>query len=312
MATSSDRQILVTGAGGFIGSYVVRRLRAQGQSVRAMFGPSDMPAGVAAGDCVCDVLKPDAVGDAVAGCDVVVHLAGPPSVAESFAKPALYASVHASGTATVLAEARRANLRRFVYVSSAEVYGQPKINPVLESAALSPRSPYGAAKAAAEWIVESSAIEHGHEAVILRPFSVFGHFPVRRSLVNFIFQQALTEDRIQLMSLTPVRDYVFIEDVAEAVAKACSVELGRPVVRANIGSGRGTSVRSLCEAVLSVVDRSVPIVETGHRDRPKALDIHELVANVSSAAVNFEWQPQTSLLDGLKLIFDANQTEMAA
>lgn len=114
------------------------------------------------------------------------------------------------------------------------------------------------------------------------------------------------------MSLSPVRDYVFVDDVVKAIAQACTVTLDRPVRRANVGSGRGVSVRQLCEGVQRVVGRHIPIEETGQRDRPQTLDVCELVADVSAAARWLGWRAETSLESGIQAILEDTQRELAA
>ena len=304
--------IAVTGAGGFIGSNLVASLRSTGHAVRAVFGPTDPISGLMPGDTVCDVLDRDRLRDAIDGCRTVVHLAGPPSVARSFKQPAMYCQVHAAGTATLLEVANEAGLDRFVYISSAEVYGQPDQNPVAESSTLNPVSPYGAAKAAAEWTVRASAISNGHEAVILRPFTVFGPGSAKHSLMNLIIKQALTDSAIRLMNLAPVRDYVFVNDAAAAIINACDMSLEESVTVANLGRGVGISVRQLAECVLNVVGRDIEILETGQPDRPQALDIYELIADPSAAGRNLDWFSLTTLDDGIRQMLGEIQKAVSA
>jgi UDP-glucose 4-epimerase len=304
--------IAVTGAGGFIGSHIVARLRADGHRVRSIFGPSDQISHILKSDCVCDIHDRKTLASVVFGCDSVVHLAGPPSVAMSFAKPSLSATIHAGGTAVLLEVAAEANVNRFVYCSSAEVYGQAAANPVSETDSLSPVSPYGASKAAAEWIVKASAISNQHEAVILRPFTVYGPGLASRSLLGLILEQAASNDAVELMNLAPIRDYVYIDDVVDAFVRACGVELKQRVNVCNVGTGQGHSVRQLAETIVRVQGRNIPVLETGQRDRPQELDIHELVANLSASTEVLGWIPQTSLEAGIRKLSLPRKQEAAA
>ena len=118
-----SERILVTGAGGFVGRPLVASLRAAGRSCRAFYGPADATDDAVDGDSVGEITDRGALAAAVAGVDVVIHLAGPPSVARSFDFPAETLHAHAVGTARLIEELATSSARRFVYVSSAEVYG---------------------------------------------------------------------------------------------------------------------------------------------------------------------------------------------
>ncbi|MFK7819363.1 MAG: NAD-dependent epimerase/dehydratase family protein [Planctomycetaceae bacterium] len=306
------KTIAVTGAGGFIGSHIVARLRSEGHEVRSIFGPADQISHILKGDCVCDIHDRKTLTSVVDGCDTIVHLAGPPSVAMSFSKPSLSATIHAGGTAVLTEVAAEANVERFVYCSSAEVYGQAANNPVTETDSPNPVSPYGASKAAAEWIVRASAISNQHEAVILRPFTVYGPGLASRSLLGLIIDQASNNAAVELMNLAPIRDYVYIDDVVDAFVRACGVELTQRVNICNIGTGQGSSVRQLAETVVRVLGRNIPVLETGQRDRPQELDIHELVANLSASTEVLGWTPQTSLEAGIRKFSLPRKQEAAA
>ncbi len=292
---------LVTGAGGFIGSAVTRLLSSRGVPVRALLGPPGAevvqpPAGIATVLGEIDDLP--AVRSFLEGSETVVHLAGPPSVAASFREPIEYTRIHVVGTATVLEACRGSGVRRLVYVSSAELYGRPEHNPVGEDERPRPRSPYGVAKLAAEALVHALAPDLGIEAVVLRPFSVYGPGSPSRSLVGTLVDQALRGEAVVLSDLRPVRDYCYVDDVAQAVVRACSRAIPRPVSVYNVGSGTGTSVAELARLALDAVGRDLPI-RSGDPDRPSGSDIPSLVADVGRIERELGWQAETSLPDGL-------------
>jgi nucleoside-diphosphate-sugar epimerase len=279
-------RVLVTGAGGMIGGAVVARLHAAGALVRAHVGPQGftggpLPPGVEAQ--WCDVLD---IGPLLTGIDVVVHLAGPPGVAASFADPARYLRDHVLGAAAVLAALGPA---RLVHVSSAEVYGRPAGNPVAESAPTVPLSPYGVAKLGAEALVRVL----GPDATILRPFSVYGPRSPAYSLVGTIARQATGTGTIELADLTPIRDYVHVDDLARAVVRC--VREPTPGTF-NIGSGLGTSVAELARLVTTVAGRDLPITSTGP-DRPT--DVVELVADTTRTRSDLGWVAEIDLTAGL-------------
>ena len=294
------KTIFITGAGGFIGSAVVAALLRCGARVRALAGAPDdaireLPREVLA--VRGEITDEAAVSELMAGADAVVHLAGPPSVAGSFEQPVEYVRVHVSGTATVLAACRRLNVRRLVYLSSAEVYGCPQTNPVREDHPLQARSPYAAAKIGAEKLVESFAHAFAIGATILRPFSIYGPGLSSASLIATIIRQAQQGGCVRLASLTPVRDYCYVEDLASAVVRACAVE-GAPPVAINIGSGVGTSVGDVASLVLRIIGREMPIIETG-AGRPGGSEINCLIADTRKAQAQLRWAPAYTLERGL-------------
>src|SRR5437868_4683239 len=144
------RRVIVTGAGGFIGPRVLKALLDGGAIVTALTGPPGKHGRQLCAplleNVTADITDVAAVESIINRAEIVVHMAGPPSVALSFDDPAGFARTHVSGTATVLEASRKAGVRRFVYVSSAEVYGRPQTSVVSEDHPVAPRSPYGAAK----------------------------------------------------------------------------------------------------------------------------------------------------------------------
>jgi nucleoside-diphosphate-sugar epimerase len=204
-----------------------------------------------------------------------------------------------AGTAAVLEACRRGGVRRVVYLSSAEVYGMPTENPVTESHPLRPRSPYGAAKAGAERFVEVFAAAYGLEAIILRPFSIFGPGLSRVSLIGGLLHQALHEPKILVGDQRPVRDYCFVDDVADAVLRACAAPVAGLGVF-NLASGVGTSVGQVVRGVLEAAGRTLPVQTDPARLRPAGTDILNLIGSVEAARGGLGWTATTSLVDGLR------------
>lgn len=300
-------RVAVTGAGGFLGPVVAGVLAESGARVTALLGPGDdrsrTPRG-AAEVVRADICDADALRTLVAGAEAVVHLAGPASVAGSFQDPALYLRVHGGGTAAVLEACRGAGVQKLVYVSSAEVYGRPLRSPVAEDHPLSARSPYGAAKIAAEKLIEAYAHAYALRAVILRPFSIYGPGASPQSLIPRIIDLARRGGPVTLRDLKPVRDYCFVTDVARAVAAACAFdEEGVSVF--NLGTMQGTSVARVAGLILGVAGASCAIEESAGRDRPGASEIYQLVADNRRAVEVLGWRPRVSLEEGLRATFAA-------
>jgi nucleoside-diphosphate-sugar epimerase len=297
-------RVVVTGAGGMVGCAVTRALQARTADIRAHVGPAGadtaaVPRGVPAS--FAEITDTAALRGLFDAADAVVHVAGPPSAAASFASPVAYANAHVVGTAAVLEACRSAGVSRLVLMSSAEVYGRPSQNPVSEDAATLPRSPYGAAKLGGEALVRAFCPPAGLAAAVLRPFSVYGPRSPQQSIVGRLLRSALTDDVITLSSLRPVRDYVHVDDVGEAAAaalRAVDVPNGRVPVW-NVASGVGTSVAELAGLVLAAAGRSARVEEAPAPDRPPGADVTELVADISRAADDLGWVPAVRLAAGL-------------
>jgi nucleoside-diphosphate-sugar epimerase len=297
------RLAAITGAGGFIGSALVRRLVRDGVSVRALVGPvgaktHPLPSNVATIEGEIDCME--TVAQLVAGCEVLFHVAGPASVVASLEAPTEFARIHVAGTATALEASRRAGVARFVHVSSAEVYGVPERNPVDEAHRLQARSPYAAAKIGAERMVEAFRFAHGLEAIILRPFSVYGPRQSAGGVVARVVQQALTADAIELVDLTPRRDFCFVEDVVDAMVLAADRRVAGDAPILNVASGVGVTIGELARAAAAAANRDLPVRKSRTEGPPRRADIHELVADTSRIRATLGWMPRTALVDGLR------------
>lgn len=293
--------VLVTGAGGFIGSTLVRSLVRRGATVRALAGPAgqatlELPPGVTS--AYGDIEDLQTLLTLAAGTSVVLHLAGPPSVAASFEAPAEYGRVHTGGTLAVLEACRITGVPRLVYLSSAEVYGRPHCNPVAEDYPLRPRSPYAASKAAAEQFVLAYAHAYGMQTYVLRPFSVYGPELPLRSVIATVLSQALWQQEVVIGNLDSIRDYVFVDDVIDGILRTATLAAAS-VNTFNLGSGTGTSIATLADVALRLAERKVPIRSDSSRRRPLDADIDYLVADPARACTVLGWTSSVSLEDGL-------------
>ena len=300
-------KVAVTGAGGFIGPPVVAALHARGLRVRAHAGPhgfAGRPLPEAAEIVHADITDASAMRAIFSGCDAVIHLAGPPSVRASFDRAPEYVTVHVGGTTVSLQACIDEGVRRFVYLSSADVYGRPQTDRVAEDHPLSARSPYAAAKIGAEQMVGAFAHARGLEAVILRPFSIYGPGMSHESLLFTILDQARSRDEIVLADLEPVRDYCYVDDLAQAVVLATLAPVASPLI-VNAGTGTGTSVAELARIVLQLTGAHANVVERARDKRPGDSEIYRLVADPAKALATLGWKPATSLESGLRKTIDA-------
>ncbi|MDQ2841654.1 MAG: NAD-dependent epimerase/dehydratase family protein [Acidobacteriota bacterium] len=297
----SRKPIVITGANGFLGYTVVKILSENGAELRGLYGPPTkfdaLLSGIEAvrGD-ICDT---QVVGALVRGADTVIHLAGPPSVAASFEDPAEFVRIHGAGTACLLSACVRADVRRFVYVSSAQVYGCPRSEYVAEDHEMQARSPYAAAKICGEKLIEAYHRTFGLETVVLRPFSIYGRGSSPDAVLNKIIAMAASGESVVLYDLRPVLDYCFVEDVAGALVRACLAPVAGKTF--NVGTMRGTSIRELAASVIRLLGKSSEVVEDTGRRRPGGSDILRLVADNTRAVTELGWCPKKSLEEGLRL-----------
>ncbi|MEJ7598829.1 MAG: NAD-dependent epimerase/dehydratase family protein [Kofleriaceae bacterium] len=296
-----DQLVLVTGAGGFIGSAVVRRLVGLGARVRAWLAPTASPAvigpppgvEIAFGE-LADLVMLDRQ---LAGVQCVYHLAGPPSVAASFASPAEFLRVHAVGTAVVLERCIAVGVPRLVYVSSAEIYG-PASGAVREDHPAAPRSPYGIAKLAAEQCVAVCAEAAGLRATIVRPFSVYGRGAPASSLVASIVAAIARGGSPVLADLRPVRDYCEVDEVADGIVRAgCRDD---PRIRAfNLATGRGLAVIEVARAILAATGRSDLTIRERTVARPRAALTLSLIGDPTRAREELGFRPELTFEAGV-------------
>jgi len=295
-----SQRIGLIGGNGFIGSAILDALIRSGATPRVLCGPSTTPRPIPDWINVhtCDLRNVHNLTSWISGLETVVHAAGLPSVRGSFEMPEEYVRVHVLGTAAVLHACHEAKVDRFVYISSAEVYGRPEVNPVSENHRLQARSPYAATKIAAEKMIEAYAESFGLKGIILRPFSIYGREPTPESLLGTILSMGRA-GTVHLQDLRPVRDYCYVKDLAGAVVQAIGLTTASLEVF-NIGTGKGTSVAEFAALVLRSIGRDSVVIEDRSRAQPGQSEIFELVADVTRARNILGWRPETELEQGLR------------
>ena len=306
----SGKRVLVTGAGGFIGSHLVERLAAEGAQVRAFVRynsrgdpgllrllPADALAKVeiVAGD----LRDAHAVYKAVEGCQVVFHLGALISIPYSYRHPVEVAETNFLGTLNVLMACRDLGVERLVHTSTSEVYGTARQMPIGESHPLQGQSPYSASKIGADKLAESFFCTYRLPVVTLRPFNTYGPRQSARAVIPAIITQALTQSTIRLGTLDTVRDFTYISDTVQGflkVAETPAVE-GRTY---NLGTGQETRVGDLAQKIIHLCGRPAKIVLDPERLRPEQSEVMRLLADNSRAKKELGWQPRVDLDDGLK------------
>lgn len=308
--TWHGRRVLVTGAGGFIGSHVVEALAEQGADVTAFLHyRREAPLGALvhlSADVMehvrpvyADVRDPEAVLTACEDQDVVFHLAASISVAYSLVHPRDVVETNVIGTYNILAAARRCRPSRLVVASSSEVYGTAQHVPIGEDHPLVGQSPYAASKIAAEKLSQSFHRAYGVPVVVVRPFNTYGPRQSTRAVIPSLLSQALAGGPVRLGDIRPRRDFVYVEDTARGIVAAAASEgaVGNVV---NLGTGTDVAIADLIPMVEGILGRRLDIEHDKGRDRPPNSEVMRLLADSGRARAVLGWQAHTSLQEGLR------------
>lgn len=307
----AGKQIVVTGAGGFIGGHLVEALVEEGASVRALLrytsrgerGCLDLLSKekLASVETVYgDVRDADAVRDLLRDTDAVFHLAALIGIPYSYAHPQEVIDTNVLGTANVLLAARDSGrLERVVLTSSSEVYGSARYVPMDEEHPLQAQSPYAATKIGADALGVSFHRSLKLPVVIVRPFNAYGPGQTARAIIPTIISQALADGQLRLGSLESLRDFTFVSDTVAGFLRmaAAQAAVGEVV---NLGTGHEVSIGEVVELVSQIVGRRLQVAADNQRFRPAKSEVRRLCADISKARQLTGWQPQVALADGLR------------
>ncbi|MGW0794517.1 UDP-glucose 4-epimerase GalE [Streptomyces sp. NPDC002692] len=311
---------LITGGAGYIGAHVARAMAEAGERVVAL---DDLSAGVArrlpegiplvrGSSLDGDLLKRVLAEHEVTG---VVHLAARKQVGESVEQPTRYYQENVGGLATLLEAVAEAGVRRFLFSSSAAVYGNPDVDLITEDTPCAPMSPYGETKLAGEWLVRAAGRAHGIATVCLRYFNVAGAAAPELAdtgvfnVIPMVFDRLTRGEAPRIFGgdyPTPdgtcVRDYIHVADLAEAHLAAARRLAGDATgdLTVNIGRGEGVSVRELITLVAEASgDATEPVVEPRRPgDAPRA------VASAALAARELDWSARRGVREMVASAWD--------
>jgi dTDP-glucose 4,6-dehydratase len=304
-----EKKVLITGAGGFIGSHLVEKLHTLGADVRSFVRYtsrndhgllSQLPPDVLRGMEIIggDIRDGDAISKAVAGVDVVFHLGALISIPYSYLHPREVAESNFIGTLNVLMACQAHHIARLIHTSTSEVYGSAIYVPIDEKHPLQGQSPYSASKIGADKLAESFYRTYDLPVVTIRPFNTYGPRQSARAVIPAIITQTLAGKTIRLGNLDAKRDFTFVEDTVDGFLRAAEV----PNVEGqtlNLGTGHEVTIGELTELIFQIVGKQAEVKVEAERLRPEKSEVMQLMSDNSLAKKILGWEPRISLNDGL-------------
>jgi len=309
-----NKRILVTGAGGFIGSHLTEALMEISAGVRAFIHYNsrndwgfleELPKGAKSS---LDVFSADlrdfhAVKQATKGMDVVFHLGASIGIPYSLAYPNDVVETNVMGTLNVLKSSLENGVPRIIHTSTSEVYGTARYVPIDEKHPLNPQSPYAASKIAADKLAESFFHSYRLPVSILRPFNTFGPRQSLRAIIPTIITRLLKGEKVVVGNLKPRRDFTYVSDTVTGfllLARTRGVE-GETF---NLGTHKDLTIRELINLIAKIIKVTPQIEVDQKRIRGNQSEVMRLLSNNSRAVKSLGWSPAYTLEMGLKRTVD--------
>jgi dTDP-glucose 4,6-dehydratase len=304
-----DKNILVTGAGGFIASHLCEALVEQGAKVKAFTHynsrgdpgllsllPKDIYSKIEI--VTGDLLDLPTVTNSMKDIDIVFHLGALISIPYSYSHPVQVVETNVLGTLNVLMAGKENGVERIIHTSSSEVYGTALRAPIDEDHPLQGQSPYSASKIGADKIAESFHLSYDLPVVTLRPFNTYGPRQSSRAIIPSIIIQSLTGDTLSLGNLNTYRDLTYVSDTVNGflcAAQTPNIE-GETI---NLGVGKEIQMKVLVDEIISIINKPVEIKIDPARIRPEKSEVMRLISDNRRAREIMGWEPETNLRDGL-------------
>jgi len=309
----SVNKILVTGAGGFIGSHLAERLTELGYSVRAFmhynsnsnWGWLEQSSYLKDMEIYSgDIRDYDSVRNAMKGCQEVYHLAALIGIPYSYDSPLAYIKTNIEGTYNILENARLRNFENVVITSTSEAYGTAQFVPISENHPLVGQSPYSASKIAADQLSLSYWLSFQLPVKIIRPFNTYGPRQSSRAIIPTVISQILSgKKKLTLGNISPTRDLTFVKDTVEGFIEIAKTGILIGAVT-NIGSSFEISVKDLAIKIARLLNIEIDFQTASERQRPENSEVERLFCDNNKIITNTKWRPQYSLEQGLQQTID--------
>ncbi|MCH7826981.1 MAG: GDP-mannose 4,6-dehydratase [Bacteroidetes bacterium] len=301
-------KILVTGAGGFIGSHLTELLVEKSFVVKAFvrYNSKNDWGWLETSKCkneieviTGDIRDYDSVYSAVKGCDAVFHLAALIGIPYSYISPKAYIETNIIGTYNILQASKELKTEQVLVTSTSETYGTAQYVPIDEKHPMVGQSPYSATKIAADQLAVSYYKSFELPVKIVRPFNTYGPRQSARAIIPTIITQILSGKReIKLGNLTPTRDLTFVKDTANGFLEIYKAN-GLYGEITNIGMNEEISIGNLVKLIAEVMKVDIKIVSDEKRIRPDKSEVERLMCNNSKIIENTNWKPDYTLKQGL-------------
>jgi NAD dependent epimerase/dehydratase len=306
------KNILITGGDGFIGSHLTEQLVREGLNVKAFVFYNSFNSWGWLDSCsrdvkgkfevfAGDIRDPNGVRHAMKGCDAVLHLAALIAIPYSYHSPDTYIDTNVKGTLNVVQAARDLGVSKVIHTSTSEVYGTAQFVPITEEHPLKGQSPYSASKIGADQIAYSYFASFGTPITILRPFNTYGPRQSARAVIPTIITQIIDgQNRIKLGSLSPTRDFNFVDDTTKGFLCALRSEEKTSGEFINLGSNFEISIGDTASLIAEIMDRDVELISDEDRLRPKNSEVERLWASNEKAKRMLKWEPSYGKKEGFR------------
>lgn len=278
--------ILVTGANGFIGSALVKKLELNGNNVSQFTSNQG------------DVSEYDFIDNYTNHqIDHIFHLAAKTFVPNSWKSPKEFYKVSLMGTENILEFCRTQNIP-LTFISS-YLYGNPATLPISENSPIKPNNPYAHSKYLAEQLCEFYSEYYDVKVTIVRPFNIYGKKQSDIFLIPHIINQILNHNEIKVQNLEPKRDYLYLEDLIEGLIK--TIDAKKKFSIYNFGSGYSLSVQEIIDTIQAVANTNKNILSEQNERKNEIMDV---IADISKVKSDLDWSPTTAFKDGIKKILE--------
>ncbi len=310
MIKIAGKKVLVTGAGGFIGSHlteallkkkakvtVLLRYTSEGRIGRLNFLPSNLRNRL--NIIFGDIRDPDICLQAVEKNDYIFHLAAQVAIPYSYIAPRDFLTVNSIGTANMLQAARNGKIKKFLHVSTSEVYGTAQYVPIDEKHPQVAQSPYSASKIAADKMAQSFYFSFGLPVVTVRPFNCYGPGQSARAITPTIILQALRRSTIRLGNITTRRDMNYVSDIVTGmIAAAFDTKTAGETM--NLASGKDYSIEEIVNIIGNILGKKLKIKTEKKRFRPEKSEVLRLVGDNRLAERKIGYIPGQSIKSGME------------
>ena len=309
MSTIAGKNVLITGADGFIGSHLTEMLVAQGAKVRAIsqynsfnyWGWLESLPCLNDLDIVCgDIRDPFFCNEIAQGQDIIFNLAALIAIPYSYTAPQSYVETNITGTLNICQAAMNNGVHKVLHTSTSEVYGTAQYVPIDEKHPLQPQSPYSASKIGADAIAMSYHNSFGLDVTVVRPFNTYGPRQSARAFIPTVITQiASGNKKINVGDLTPTRDFNYVIDTCRGfVGLACCDDSSGETV--NIGSNYEISMSDTLRIIQQLMQSDVKITTDNQRIRPEKSEVFRLWCDNTKIQGLTGFKPQFTIEQGLK------------